>query len=169
MLKVDNKMVSKIFNFQLHTFKGQTLIETLAALAVISIVMSAIAISITTALSNAKFNQYQTLATKYAQQGSEIVHQIRDDSYTNFTNYNGTYCLAKGQTSLGSLHGSCTTPNVDNFIRSIQIEQSPGCGPNVAKITTTVSFTDGKCQAGTYCHNQVDTSCLSTVNPVQAP
>lgn len=151
--------------------RGQTLIETLAALAIISMVMTAIGVSVTTALSTAKYNQNETLATKYAQQGSEIVHQIRDDNYTNFKNYTGTYCLGS-QPTLGIVQTSCTTPNVGTFIRSIEIKQASGplaCGANAAQVIVTVSFTDGKCTAGSYCHNQTATSCLSTVNPVQAP
>lgn len=155
------------FHFLFSISSGQTLIETLAALAVISIVISAIAISMTTALNNAKFNQNQTLATKYAQQGSEIVHQIRDNDYVTFKGYTAPlYCLAKNSTSL--VVGSCTTPNFDTFIRSVQITQG-GCGANAARVTVTVSFTDGKCQSGVYCHSQVNASCLSTVNPVPAP
>lgn len=149
--------------------RGQSLIEALGALTIISIIISAIAISVTTALNNAKSNKDQTFATKYAQQGGEIVRQIRNDNYTNFKTISGTYCLGKGQTTLGSPQSNCTVANVDSFIRSVQIEQAPGCAINVAKVTVIVSFTDAKCQINTYCHNQTYTSCLSTVNPVQAP
>jgi type II secretory pathway pseudopilin PulG len=147
--------------------KGQTLIETLAALAIIGLVVSAIGVVVTTSLSNAKFDADQTLATKYAQQGSELMQQIRDDNYTNFKNYAGTYCLAKGQITI-STPASCTTPNVDNFIRSVTIQQN-GCGANIAQVTVDVSFTDGKCATGVYCHQQNVLTCLSTANPVQVP
>ena len=149
--------------------RGQTLIETLSALAIISIVITAIATSVTTSLSNAKYDQNQTLATKYAQQGAEIVQQLRDDSYTNFKTYNGTYCLGKGQTTLGAVKPSCTVPNVDTFIRYVIVQQAPGCGANIAQVTVTVSFTDGKCATGVYCHRQSSLTCLSTANPIQVP
>lgn len=152
--------------------QGQTLIETLAALAIIAIVISAISMLVITTLNNAKSDQYETLAAKYSQQGTEIVQQIRDTNYTAFETLNTAsnmyYCLGKGQTSLGSQSTDCSTNKVDNFIRTIQI-QKDGCGTNVAQVTVTVSFTDGKCQAGQYCHKQVETTCLSTANPVQAP
>jgi Tfp pilus assembly protein PilV len=154
---------------EMKKFRGQTLIEALTALAIISIVITAITVAVTAALSNAKYNQNETLATKYAQQGSELVNQIRDDNYNNFKNYSGNYCLTSGQTALGTAQGNCSSPNIDNiFIRSVQIQQG-GCAANVTKVTVTVSFTDGKCQVGIYCHNVVDDSCLSTVNPIQAP
>jgi type II secretory pathway pseudopilin PulG len=147
--------------------KGQTLIETLAALAIISLVVTAIAIAVTSALNNAKFNENQTLATKYAQQGSEIVQQIRDENYANFKTYSGNYCLGKGKSTLGAV-GNCSSPNVDNFVRSVTIAQN-SCGANVAQVTVTVAFTDGKCSVGSYCHKQTDLTCLSTVGSVQLP
>ena len=148
--------------------KGQTLIETLASLAIIAIVVSAIGVAVTSALNNTTFNKNVTLATKYAQQGSEIAQALRDDNYATFATITGTYCLAKGQTTLGAAVASCTTPNVDNFIRSVVVTQN-GCAANVAQVTVTVSFTDGKCAAGVYCHKQTDSTCLSTINPVQQP
>lgn len=149
--------------------RGQTLIETLAALAIISIVITAIGISVTAALSNAKYNQFVTQATKFAQQGSERMTQIRDEDYNQFVNYNGTYCFSKNQTTISNPpQGSCSSPNVDNFIRSVVIQQG-GCAANVARVTVTVTFTDGKCQASSYCHQQTVSTCLSTINPVQVP
>jgi prepilin-type N-terminal cleavage/methylation domain-containing protein len=165
------KMLSK---FSMRTSylsfqSGQTLIETLAALAIISIVITAIGISTTAALSNAKYNQYVTQATKFAQQGSEIVTQIRDDDYNNFITYNGTYCMGVNNKLIAS--PSCSSPNLGIFIRSVVIQQGV-CDINTAKVasvTVTVAFTDSKCQGGTYCHKQVVTSCLSTINPIQVP
>ncbi len=145
--------------------KGETLIEALAALALVAIVISAITTLITTSLSNATYNENQTLATKFAQQGIESVRQIRNANYVAFRTYNGLYCLGKGQSSLGPPQSACAAPNTDNFIRSVQIEQTPGCATNVARITVNVAFTDGKCTGNSYCHIQTHTSCLSTVNP----
>lgn len=169
LIRAEESKVFGLFKKQFPVLHGQTLIETLASLAIISIVITAISVSVTTSLNVAKYDQYLTLATKYAQQGSEIVLQTRDDSYTGFAAYNGIYCLAKGQTTLGSAQvNGCTTPNVDNFIRSVTIKPA-GCAANVSSITVSVSFTDAKCQTGKYCHSSVDTTCLSTVNPVQSP
>jgi len=155
------------FTFHFLPLRGQTLIEALAAITILGLVISAIGVVITTSLSNATFNENQTMATKYAQQGAEIIEQIRDDNYEAFQNYDGTYCLAKGQTTLGS-PTNCTAPNTDIFIRSVTIQQN-GCGANIAQVTVTVSFADGKCSSGSYCHKQVVSTCLSTQNPVQIP
>lgn len=149
--------------------KGQSLIEAIASLAIIGIVVTAIAIAVATTLSNTKFNRDETLATKYAQQGSELVRQIRNTSYTGFKTFNGLYCVGKDQMTLGTVQSSCTVPNTDSFIRSVQIDQAPGCDTNVAKVTVNVAFMDGKCATNTYCHTITNTSCLSTVNTIQTP
>ena len=153
--------------------QGQTLIETLAALAIISVVIGAIGVLVTTSLSTAKYNQYQTLSTKYAQQGIEVVQEIRDSSYKGFQAYTGTYCLAKNQTTINpaSRVASCVTPNYDNFIRSVTVQQAaPRCGANFALVTVTVKFSDGKCTPpGSYCHAVTNDTCLTTVDPVLPP
>ena len=147
--------------------KGQTLIEALSALGIIGLLLSATTVAVITALSNTTYNQNQTLATKYAQQGTEIVRQIRDKNYTTFQGYNGTYCLGNA-TSFG---GTCATANLfGTFVRKVQILPNGGCGVGNDSIIVTVTFRDTKCPAiNLYCHGETDTSCLSTVNPVQAP
>jgi len=179
-LKGDNKIMRRVkrsFSFFPSPFSsqtGQTLIETLSALAIIGMVITAIGIVVTTSLSNSTFDENETLATKYAQQGAEIVQQIRDDDYAAFQTYstNGTqyYCLGKGKTTLGAVKSSCTAASdmVDNFTRTVQIQQN-GCGANIAQVTVAVAFADGKCAIGAYCHQQSVQTCLSTVNPVQMP
>lgn len=145
--------------------KGQTLIEALVALALIGVVISAIAIVVVSSLNNAQFGKNQNLATKYANEAMEHLHKIRNSDYAAFRNYDGNYCFAKGQTALGASVSSCTVPNFDNFIRSVSIEQSPGCGANVAKVQVVVAWADGKCAQNSYCHKAELISCLSTTNP----
>lgn len=147
--------------------KGETLIEALVALGLISVVVTAVASTIITSLSNVQYNENQTLATKYAQQGLESVRQIRNQNYSAFRNLDGLYCYGKDQPVLGFPQQSCTSENLDTFIRSVEIDQNPGCANNVARVTVHVAFRDGKCQDNTYCHIQSHSSCLSTVNPVK--
>ncbi|HZE86944.1 MAG TPA: hypothetical protein VE090_01935 [Methylomirabilota bacterium] len=149
--------------------KGQTLIEVLLALSIAAVVITSVTILAISSLSNAQYIKNQDLATKYGQDGMETVLKIRNSSYTGFSTYNGLYCLGKGQTVLGSAKPSCTVANVDNFIRSVQIQQNGSCGANLAQVAIVVSWTDSKCQSGTYCHTSQISSCFSTVNPVTAP
>lgn len=151
--------------------KGQSLIESVLALAVIAIILSVIAVTVTSSLNNADFGKNQTISTQYAQQGLEILRKIRNSNYSAFASYSGNYCLAKG-TSVLQHQNTCLTPlapNVDEFIRSVSINQAPGCGPSVAKATVKVAWTDGKCGSGAYCHSSNIVTCLSTTNPIQAP
>lgn len=148
--------------------KGQTLIEVVIAISIIGVVLSGITAVVISSLSNADLSKNQSVATQYAQEGMEIVRQLRNKDYVNFKTYNTNYCLAKGASSLG---GSCDVPNVDNFIRVIQITQDlPECGGvNTAKVVSTVSWTDGKCAGSVNCHKSQLVSCVSTVNPIKAP
>jgi prepilin-type N-terminal cleavage/methylation domain-containing protein len=149
--------------------KGQTLIEVLVALGIISIIVTSVASIVTSSLGNTEYSKDQNTATKYAQEGLEVARSVRNNNYNTFAVLNGNYCLAKGDSTLGPAQGSCTV-NIDNyFIRKIQIEQSPGCGSNVSKVTSIVAWQDGKCVGGTFCHASNLVTCFSRVNPVQIP
>jgi prepilin-type N-terminal cleavage/methylation domain-containing protein len=149
--------------------QGQSLIEVLVALGILGMVLTAVTTMINSSINNAQLSKTQSLATKYAQQAMETLRGVRNRDYTAFRTYNGTYCLGKEQSVLGSAQSTCSTPNVDNFIRSVQINPV-GCSPNVARVTVRVAWTDGKCSSeNDYCHNQSHVSCMSTVNPIQAP
>lgn len=151
-------------------FKGQSLLESVLALAVIAIVLSGIAAVSTASLGDAGYGKNQTLATQYAQEGVEVLRKIRSVNYASFRNYSGTYCLAKGASSL-PVSPNCPSPlisNVDSFLRTVKIDQA-GCGLNVAKVTVKVSWTDGKCKNAPYCHTSNIVTCFSTLNPIQSP
>jgi prepilin-type N-terminal cleavage/methylation domain-containing protein len=148
--------------------KGQTLIEVLVALGIISVVATALAAVVITSASNAQFSKNQNMATQYTQEGMEIVRRMRDSDYTVFRTYNSIYCLDKDSSILGP---NCTSANIDNFfLRKVTITQGTCAGSavsNVASITVSVAWQDGKCSASNpYCHASRLVTCLSTVNPV---
>lgn len=149
--------------------RGDTLIEVLIALTIAVLVVSAITVLGITSLNNAKFVTTQDQATKYTQEGLEIVRKIRNSNYVAYASYSGVYCLAKNALSL--VGGPCTTANIDNiYIRSVEIQQNViDCGTNLAYTTVTVSWTDGKCETGTFCHSTKLSSCLSTLPPIPGP
>ncbi len=150
--------------------KGQTIIEVLVALGAAVVVVTAIAIVVISAINNTQYSKNQNLATQYAQQGMEILRQIRDSTYATFNTYNGTYCLDKDQTVLGGTVVDCTTPNVDSYIRKVVIEKSsPGCGNVITKVTVQVSWTDEKCTSGSYCHAIETTTCMGPADVVPTP
>lgn len=150
--------------------RGDTLIEVLVALTVAIVMISAITSLGIVSLNNTQFINDQDEAGKYAQQGMEVVRQIRNSSYTGFRTYRGTYCLRANATTLTA--GTCNLPNINGrYIRSVVIQQNAGCGggANIANVAVSVSWTDGKCQSGVYCHASKLTSCFSTVSPIPAP
>ena len=96
--------------------EGQTLIEVLAAFGVAVVLVSAIAIAVTTGLSNTTFSKNQNLATQHAQEGVELVRQMRNNDYSAFDAFSGNYCLDKNSTTLRSKGTGCGQ-NIDLFIR----------------------------------------------------
>lgn len=147
--------------------KGQSLLESVIALAVLSVALSSIAVLLISTLKNAGQGKDQEIATLYAHEGIEIVRKIRDSNYQDFKNYSGLYCLDKGASSLSPI-GSCNAPTSFKYRRTVNIEQSPGCSSNVAKITVAASWSDGSCSAGNYCHASKIVSCLSKINPIKS-
>lgn len=146
---------------------GQSLIEMLVAMSAAVIILTGISVTVSSSLNNANYSKNQIIATKYAQEGIEITRQIRDSNLAAFSLLNGTYCLAKAQQSFG---GSCSSPNVDNFIRTVLVQPSGGsCGANTSLVSVVVSWADGKCSSGTYCNKVQQDTCLSTANSMQLP
>lgn len=149
--------------------KGDTLIEVLVALGLITVVITALAGVVITSMGNTQFSKNQNTATQYAQEGMEIIRRIRDDNYVNFRNIaSATYCFDEGVMAL-PLPPNCTSANVSgSFLRKVTITQN-GCAVNVANVTVTVSWQDSKCPAiNAFCHASRLESCFSTINPVPA-
>ncbi len=146
--------------------KGSTLIEAVISLGIITIIVTGVTVVVTTALSNSQHSVNQNSATEFAQEGLEIVRSIRNSNYNQFKNFDGTYCLDKGDIMLGSPVSSCSTPNVDNFIRSVVIQQSPGCAADIASVTVTTSWSSSKCPSESFCHKSELSTCMLTENPV---
>lgn len=148
--------------------KGQTLIEVLAALGIITIIATVLAAVVVTSQRITGFSKDQKLATDYAQEGIEIMHQKRDNDYVSFRDFTGTYCLDGGSSVLDSDCPTAAniTDNGNNFLRKVTIAQD-GCDDNIAKVTVEVSWQDSKCPASNlFCHKAQMITCLSTVNLV---
>ncbi|GEM_PF-703140 len=160
---VKKYLPTKLCNYN----RGTMLIEVLVALSLLGIIIPSITSVVITSLSNAQKSNNQNLATKYAQEGVEVVRQIRNNNYTAFQQLSdGVYCLGKGKTSFDPLSGCANTPNLDGFIRTVTIQQTPGCDTNVTFAAVTVSWTDAKCSGGSYCHSSKLVSCFARVNPI---
>lgn len=171
--------------------KGQTLVEVLVAMATAVAVLSAIAITVISSLSNVEFTKNQNLATQYSREGLEVVRRLARSNWNTFEGFNAQdYCLAKGQTTLTPMGPNGCGQNVDTFMRKIEIEQTSlscqeGSGgeedegedeededgggeeESNARITSIVSWSDSKCgAANVFCHEVTLDSCIANLNPV---
>ena len=157
--------------------KGQSLIEALIALGAATLVVSAIAIAVISAVNNADFSKYENLATHYAQQGIEI---LRQQSQSNWSTFSGLAdsCLGDDNvfvpgTQNCPLFQSDNTkppPNVANFfIRQIRLTPDvvvgSSCQGSVHGIVS-VYWNDGKCPKNSYCHKVAIDSCFANINKV---
>lgn len=170
--------------------KGQTLIEVLIAFATLAVVITSATLTVISALNNAEFVKNQHLATQYAQQGMEIVRSIRENNYKLFLSLSNPdnlpnpdriiyYCMASTCTTLSTSSGICgitTAPcgqqNIGAFVRAVAIDKTTqnNCDTgNSTQVSVNVSWTDGSCPRGEYCHTSSVFSCLAPINNVSIP
>lgn len=145
--------------------KGQSLIEAVAAMAVVTIVLTALTIAVLLGLRNSEFTRKETIATQYSQQGMELLRNKRDTDWTTFNGYSGFMCLS-GSTPISSCPvggctaaaPACTTVIGGSFIRDAQFSSS-GCNGG-KKVIVTTWWKDAKCSGGGYCKKARVVSCL---------
>jgi type II secretory pathway pseudopilin PulG len=123
-----------------RTQKGQTLIEAIVAIGVAVLVMSGLVVAVISAVKNAQFAKNQSLATKYALEGMELVRQDRD---TNWAIFYGrispnSYCLNTQPWS----SGQCASFNLGGIFKREAMFEQEGADPNKVKVTMTVSWRD---------------------------
>jgi len=105
---------------------GQSLIEVLAAIAVIVLVILALITATTISVRNTTFSSKQSLATKYAQETIEEVRASRDRDPDSF------------------FAGSCPSVEaIEGFTRTVLCEPDPDVEDRV-KVTVIVSWEDAK-------------------------
>lgn len=114
--------------------KGQTLVETIIALAVATLIVSALVVGATVSIKNARLAKDQSLATKYAQEAIERARSYRDQN---------------GWTEFWDDKIASPTPETDYpgsiFTRTVTYGNSetiPGAADR-AKVTVTVQWTEG--------------------------
>lgn len=152
--------------------KGQTLIEAVVALAVAITILSAIVVAVVSSLSNTQFTKNQNQANHYAQEGMEIVRQIRNASWASFVNLTNTqYCLLANSKTLDTRGAGGCGQNVGIYVREIDIEHnSPSC-VGISRVTVNVRWADAKCKdsSNPFCHNASLISCFGNPNAVPTP
>lgn len=179
--------------FPIRCQRGQTIIEVLVALAVATTIVSAITVSVITALTNVQYSRTQNEATHIAQQSIDLVRQKRDANFTQFstdyavdaaTGSNKIYCLGKGvdefpaKESARLENDGCASLYDNKYIRYIKLEKGASArncaltgtpipadapGGEAIKLTSVVKWADAKCVGNERCHKVELVTCLYNI------
>lgn len=164
--------------------KGQSLIEVLVGITSLVIVIAAITTASITALNNAQYSKNQNLASSFAQQGMEVMRNLRNYDYGTFQTLSGDYCLAKNCSTLNNNGVSTANPcgkksglrcapeqNIDFFVRTVTVSPSSSDCQSETKVEVSVAWYDGKCQDSNniFCHMVNIRSCLSSYTVIPTP
>lgn len=151
---------------------GQILIEAILALGITMFIITGIVVALISSLNNSTFTKNQNLASAYAQEGIDIARNQKDSDYATFSALgtpSTTYCLVAGDKTIDSADKKIAPCSKINglFVREIVISQggSP-CGTSVL-VSSSVTWTDTRCKAGTQCHKVELNSCFSDLNKIQ--
>lgn len=145
-----------LYNILINS-NGQTLIEAVASLGIAALILGTLSIAVINSVKNVTFSKGQNIASNYAQQGLELIRDLRDSDISTFRQYGNiqgtavTYCLAKNTSASAVLPTkSPASPfcdqagqkivELDNtYIREVTIQQdSSDClSSSVANLTPT--------------------------------
>lgn len=159
--------------------KGQSMLEAVAALGVIAIVMTALTIAVLLGLGNSGYSKKNNLATQYAQQGMEIIRNMRETDGTAFWVLNKAYYLPNSIVDSANnapvdicsgKNPPSTAPKIgDTYIRTFCVDATVGAGCD-RKVTVSVWWQDGKCPDNGYCKKASIASCFADLRaPTPTP
>lgn len=167
-----------LYFLKMQKNRGQTLLESIIALAAIVIVLGAVATAVLISLNNSLFIKRQNQGNKLAQQGMEYIRdRINNGGSATFFNFiqSGTQCFndftATPPPSALFMAGSCQTANIQGTFKREVVFTSGSCNTsggdfvNGLKVTVTVSWTGGKCTNQSFCNKQIVSSCF--IDPAQ--
>lgn len=144
---------------------GQTIIEAVAALAIILAILAAISVAITSSVNNSSYIRSQSLAGKYAQQGMEAVRYIRNNDPVQFNVLalsTQAYCMGSDN-NLETPGAACITVNLpEGLIREVLFLSNSGNCSAGTKVTVNVYWSSGKCPStNRFCHKSQVISCFA--------
>lgn len=98
---------------------GQSLIEVIVAIGIVTLVLAGLVSAVTFSLSNSQFARNKALATKYAQEGMEWLRVQRDSNWYAFNQMSpdsgSLYCMSALPATITSLPpGACNTLVIDD-------------------------------------------------------
>lgn len=166
---------------------GQIIIEAVIALAALLILIAAIAVVITTSVSNATFSSNQDLSNKHAQEAIEHIRnlaesnatfQIGTQNATVFTLEGASFCMGDDNTisltqnpGAGTPRDGCGVNLANSFVRTVEFTQGTCAGKifQGVEATAKVAWSSGRCQcpdvtsctiSERYCHEAILVSCF---------
>ncbi len=129
-----------------RTNSGQSLVEMVVAIGVVTMLVTGIIVATTMSLRVAGRGQAKSRAVKYTQEALELVRAIRNRGWDNFITYDGLWCLTKDGTWSKSLDNATCNPNVDTiYTRSVRFSlgTSATVPPyDVMTVVATVAWAD---------------------------
>jgi len=135
-------------------YGGQSLYELVVAIAISALIAMAVVSVATSSIQNSTYSKNQSLASSYAQEGTEWLRGQRDANIDNFlskaptsgnTNY---YCLDTTDTTTWNNTGHCGSSEVianTSFLRELKFTTTTTVsGKTQIEADVTVSWTDAK-------------------------
>lgn len=119
--------------------KGQSVIEAVISVAVVSLIIVALVSAVTVSVRNSTFAKNKTLTTKYVNEGMEAVRSIRERDWQELTS--GTHGL-KNTAGVWTFNTTISDTPATGFVR--QIEVTPiGSDDDKFEVKVTVSWIYG--------------------------
>jgi len=121
--------------------KGQSLIEVLVALGVVSLLLVSLLTIVSTSIKNSRIAKDRTLAVELAQEGMELMRAYRDFSWSEFSDKaSGTnWLLVDDWTVEVGLDVICPSTVADYFKRCVELSSGDG----VVDVQMIVSWFEG--------------------------
>ncbi len=135
-----------MLNKKLKNVAGQSMFEVVLALFIITMIIVAVVILSTNAISNSLFSRSKNQGSRYTQEAIEWLRSQREVNYADFVVYtaSGVYCL---DTLTFNNPGSCgSTEYVSgtNLIRQVNFSQTIVAGKKIVNAVVTTSWIDSK-------------------------
>jgi type II secretory pathway pseudopilin PulG len=73
--------------------KGQTLVEAIVVIGMVMLLVTGLISGTTTSLKSSQSGRARSEATKYADEGMELIRLMRDENWTTFASHGGLYCF----------------------------------------------------------------------------
>lgn len=163
--------------------KGETLIEAILALTIVIVIITGVVTVVITALSGSSSNKNESTALNFAQEGIDILRDVKSSNFTAFSDTYSTagyYCFGNDNVPQDISNCLDTSHNIGtgDFVRKVYVDLTGHLPPpnqltlkceSGAFAASIVSWSDGKCKTTANCHQVEIDSCFYNLNTLTAP